>query len=209
MGEREEKLLEKARSFVLKGFSGEGSGHDHHHILRVHDRALKIHREEGEGDRFFIEMAAFLHDVGDTKFYNGDPEEGKRRLEEWMGAIGLLEEEKERIRRIVAGVTFQGAGKDDAVPDNETAIVQDADRLDAMGAIGIARAFAFGGSRGRPLHVPGSDGSEGASIEHFHEKLLLLKDRMKTQTGKRMAEDRHSFMESFLERFHEEWNGIR
>lgn len=218
MGERESKILQDLEERVIAAFRGEGSGHDHHHILRVKENARRILEEEGEGNSFLVASGALLHDVGDPKFFDGDPERGNAEFEEWIKSVDLFEEEAERLRRIHRSVSFKGAGVEDAVPDRECAIVQDADRLDAMGAIGIARAFSFGGNKGRPIHVPGEEGSwhgnaeeyrssESPTIAHFHEKLLHLRDRMKTDTGMRWAIERHRFMETFLDRFHKEWKG--
>lgn len=218
MDERKERILRLAEEWVKEAFQGEGSGHDVHHVLRVRDTAMRIHEEERKGDPFRIELGALLHDVGDPKLHDGDPEAGRKTLERWVRDLGLEKDEKESVLRLVEHVSFKGSGVKDQVPDEETAIVQDADRLDAIGAIGIARTFAFGGSRGRPIHLPeeGASGhdsydaylrSQSPTIAHFHEKLLLLKDRMKTPAGRRIAEERHRFMERFLERFHKEWEG--
>lgn len=218
MDERERRILDAAEKRVHREFAGEGSGHDHYHILRVRDNALRILEEEGEGEPFSVELLALLHDVGDPKFFDGDPAKGKACLRGWMKELGLEQEERERFERTVDGISFKGSGVEDPDLPIEGRIVRDADRLDAMGAIGIARTFSFGGSRGKPIHIPDSTPSEHASyeeylrsqgptIDHFHEKLLHLKDRMDTKAGKRLAAERHRFMEEFLERFHQEWEG--
>ncbi|MFB6257600.1 MAG: HD domain-containing protein [Flavobacteriales bacterium] len=212
------RLLEELERSVVERFRKKDAAHDHHHILRVRDNSLKIQEGEREGDPFLIQVAALLHDVGDPKFFEGDVEQGKLHLREWMSAFELEEKERDQLERIIQCVSFKGKGvRDDAV-GTEGMIVQDADRLDAIGAIGIARAFAFGGSKERPIHTPENGpeihtdqeaylASQSPTIAHFYEKLLLLKDRMKTSTGKRIATERHRFMEEFLHRFFQEWEG--
>jgi uncharacterized protein len=174
---------------------------------------------ECEGaDVILTELAALLHDIADWKFHGGDDAAGPRAAREWLTAnraeLGVIDE----VCDIIAGVSFKGAGVTTDMPTLEGRCVQDADRLDAIGAIGIGRAFAFGGHFGRlmydPEHPPELHGSfaeykskSGPTINHFYEKLLLLKDRMQTSTGRRMAAERHAFMEQFLDRFLREWGG--
>ncbi len=205
-GERE--LLERIEKDIREVFQGEGSGHDHLHILRVRDNALHILSEEGEAEPFLVEGAALLHDLGDSKFFDGDEEKGNTKVKEWLSSYPLEPDTQKELFEIIQNVSFRSEKDPDASLSLETRIVQDADRLDALGAIGIARAFAFGGRHERPIHLPveEKDGTKGPTIDHFHEKLLLLKDRMKTRSGYRLAEGRHRFMEGFLDRFHQELN---
>lgn len=195
---------------------GEGSGHDWWHVHRVRNVALRLAEEEG-ADPFVVELAALLHDVADHKFHGGDETAGPRAAREWLEGLGVDEPAVAHVSAIVAELSFRGAGVPTPMSTREGEVVQDADRLDAIGAIGVARTFAFGGSRGRPLHdpeaVPEAHGSfeaykasRGPTVNHFHEKLLLLRDRMNTRAARRVAEERHRFMEAFLERFHREWD---
>lgn len=218
MDERGKQILSLAEKKVLNAFASEEGSHDLHHIFRVRENARWIMQNEGDGDPFFVELSALLHDVGDPKFFDGDIQKGGVHLEEWMQELGLISTEMERSWDIISSVSFKGLGADDRATDIDARIVQDADRLDAMGAIGIARAFAFGGSKGRPIHIPEQEAeihrdhkeyldSKSPTVQHFHEKLFHLKERMKTDTGRRIAEERHRFMEKYLERFHQEWAG--
>ena len=203
----------EARAFLERLFEGESSGHDIWHTVRVHDLAVLICREEG-GDMDVVRLAALLHDADDRKLFGDN---GYANARAFMESQGVPAEMQDKIIRIISQVSFKGT--DSVVPDTvEGMIVQDADRMDAIGAIGIARAFAFGGSRGRPMYDPnvppnvGMDGdayarNQGTTINHFHEKLLLLKGMMNTPTAKRMADARHRYMESFLEEFIGEWDG--
>jgi uncharacterized protein len=191
----------------------DSSGHDWWHIHRVRNLALKIAETEG-GDLFLIEMAALLHDLDDWKII-GDPIVS--RVDFWLQNLQIQPEVAGKIYRITQQVSFKGAGVDTFPSSLEAQIVQDADRLDAIGAIGIARTFAYGGSRGRLIFDPAIKPEKhadfeaykknaGPTINHFYEKLLLLKDRLNTGTAKNMAIRRHSFMETFLEEFFSEWN---
>jgi len=209
----EEDVLERAKAFAAEVFAGDSSGHDIHHTLRVHALARSICREEG-GDEDVVRLAALLHDVDDPKLFKGEGYPNARRF---MEGEGMGPETIERVVRIVSQISFKGSGT--VVPDTlESRIVQDADRMDAIGAIGIARAFAYGGSRGRPMHDPGEEPKEnmtedeyrsnqGTTVNHFYEKLLKLKGLMNTETAKRMAEARHRYMEDFLQEFMDEWDG--
>lgn len=218
MDERQKGILDLAEQKVLDAFSHQEGSHDHYHILRVRNNARLIMQGEGEGVPFFVELTALLHDVGDPKFFDGNISKGEARLKEWMEELRMSPEEMGHSMSIIRNVSFKGKGVEDDVDEPDARIVQDADRLDALGAIGIARAFAFGGNRGRPLHIPEQEvyphgsyeeylASRSPTVQHFHEKLFHLKDRMKTVTGRRLAEERHRFMEAFLERFHQEWGG--
>lgn len=206
--------LDKTKKIVMERFSAEEGSHDWHHIDRVRRMALKICNVEG-GDPFIVEMAALLHDMEDWKLNSGI--EQSFFVSEWLAAEGMELERAESIMTVIGEVSFRGSGVATPCSSLESMIVQDADRLDAMGAIGIARAFAYGGKKGRPLHVPGakpvwhSDFDEyrnqkGSSVQHFYEKLLLLKDRINTLEGKRIAAQRHEFMLIFLDHFFREWD---
>jgi uncharacterized protein len=219
MSEEEFVWLQKTEEMVKAKFAGEGSGHDWWHIKRVHDVAL--HLAEGEGaDRFITAMGAWLHDIADHKFHGGDYTVGPATARRWMEELGCRAHDISHVVDIVSQVSFKGAQVETPMSSIEGACVQDADRLDAIGAIGIARCFAYGGHVGHSLYTPdeGHEAhtsfedymkSEASSIGHFYEKLLLLKDRMNTTTGQTLAEKRHSFMENFLEEFYAEWKGKR
>lgn len=202
---------------------GNDASHDASHVWRVRDLALSLAREEGLASNpdsmEIVELAALLHDIGDYKYLR-DPSEEKI-VENFLEDEGLEESKKMRILNIIKKMGFKDeiAGLANAEFSPEFGVVQDADRLDAIGAIGIARCFTFGGSRNRVLHDPAikprSDVSkeqymkkeEQTTVNHFHEKLLKLKDLMKTEAGRRRAEKRHKFMEEFLMEFYEEWDG--
>ena len=207
------QVLKQTGEYVRGLFENEGTGHDWWHIHRVRNIALKIAETEG-GNRFIIEMSALLHDVDDWKINNG---EKVSRTTEWLKNIKIPQSESDKILEIIDQVSFKGAGVKNSAATIEAKIVQDADRLDAIGAIGIARTFAYGGSKGRPIYVPGikpetHDNFESykkttaPTINHFYEKLLLLKNRLNTTTAIEIAKNRHTFMETFLEQFFKEWN---
>jgi len=215
----ERDIIQKTTDHVRGLLSGEGSGHDWFHIERVRNVALAIAREE-RADLFVVELAALLHDVADWKFAGGDHEAGPRAASEWLISMGVPQATIEHVTAIIAGLSFKGAGVQTPMTTIEGQCVQDADRLDAIGAIGIARAFAYGGHKGRALYDPAVPPESHASFEaykkntgptinHFYEKLLLLKDRMNTETGKRLASERHVVLEEFLEEFFAEWVGKR
>lgn len=211
------EILARTEAFVRERMHGDGSGHDWWHVDRVRRTALRLAREEG-ADPFVVELAALLHDVWDHKLHDGDDTVAPREIRRWLQAAGTDETAIAHVCEIVAGVSFKGAGVATPMRTPEGAVVQDADRLDAIGAVGIARAFAFGGSRGRPLHDPETEpelhatfdayrAGQGGTTHHFHEKLFLLRDRMNTASARRLAETRHRFMEEYLRRFLDEWNG--
>lgn len=208
-------LVDATVAYVQRRMSANACGHDWWHIERVRRLAMDLATTES-CDRRVVELAALLHDVGDWKFHGGDETVGPRMAREWLLSCGASIDLAEKVAQVIAAVSFKGAGVKDDVPTIEAAIVQDADRLDAIGAIGIARAFAYGGSRGRPIHTPGRpatphDSAEayknasGTTLNHFHEKLLLLKDRLHTAAAKKIAADRHAFMLKFLDQFEREW----
>lgn len=210
-------IIKKTIEYVKGSQQGESTGHDWWHTERVWKLARNIAKTE-KADIFIVELAALLHDIADFKFNNGDEKAGSRVSREWLEKIGVNEEDVDHICYIVENVSFKGANVKSKINSIEGMIVQDADRLDALGAIGIARTFAYGGSKGREIHNPNYKAelhddfekyksSQNSSIGHFYEKLLLLKDKMNTTTGKEMALDRHKFIEQFLEEFFDEWEG--
>ena len=197
--------------------SGEGSGHDWWHTYRVWKMAERIGREEG-ANLLVVGLAALLHDIADWKFHGGDDTVGPRVAAEIMKKHGVPEDTIAHVCTIIATSSFKAAGVPSEMATVEGKAVQDADRLDAIGAIGIARTFAYGGHKGRLLHEPGTKPILHASkdeyarnasptINHFYEKLLLLKDLMNTDTARAIAEERHKFMEDYLGRFFKEWDG--
>jgi uncharacterized protein len=197
--------------------SRQDPAHDWHHIERVRKMALAIARAEG-ADEEIVELAALVHDVGDRKVHSSE-EAGDQAVRYLLMSCGVESPHFEAVVDIARRVSFKGLGVPDDMPKLEGRVVQDADRLDAIGAIAIARTFTWGGAKGRPIHDPSTPifvannpeeyyGSGGkTSINHFHEKLLHLKDRMHTQTAKQIAEERHEFMVAFLKQFDQEWEG--
>ena len=196
-------MIEKAMEFAREIFSGDASGHDFDHTMRVYHMATRLAKEEG-ADLEIVQLAALLHDVDDHKL---SPEtcENHLRAVTFLRENGVDEEKIRIITDIISRISF--SANRGAPSTLEGKCVQDADRLDAMGAIGIARTFAYGGSRGRRMHDPqGMD--KNATVQHFYDKLLLLKESMHTPTARRLAEDRDRFMRSYLEQFYAEWEGI-
>jgi uncharacterized protein len=210
----EKDFIQSTEQFIRELLEGEGSGHDWWHIHRVRNNALNIAKAY-QADLFIIEMAALLHDIADHKLHGGDEDIGPRKAQEWMNSLKIDDSIQEHILLIMQEVSFS-KGK---IPSSlEGKIVQDADRLDAIGAIGIARTFAFGGFKKREIYNPEIPPVKYKSLEeykkntnptlnHFYEKLLLLKDMMNTEEAKRIALKRHEYMEEFLEQFYGEWKG--
>src|SRR5690554_2594208 len=186
-----QKVLINTYAFVKKEFLGEGTGHDYFHLKRVVENALKIGKAEN-ANLFLVELSAWLHDVGDYKLHDG-VDRSEELVKEFLLTQNLSDELIDKVNEIISQVSFS---KGNSVTSLEAKVVQDADRLDAIGAIGIARAFAFGGSRGRELWNP--DQPESTTVQHFYDKLLKLKDLMNTETAKVIAEKRHRFLEEFL-----------
>jgi len=211
---QQKQVLQRTEKFVQKQFENEGSGHDWWHIFRVRNLALKIAAQEG-GNIFLVEMAALLHDLDDWKLTNGVE---YSKVDSWLNKTELEIAVTNRITEIIKQVSFKGAGVKTEATSLEAKIVQDADRLDAIGAIGIARTFAYGGSKGRLIYHPEINPEMHESFEeykkttaptinHFYEKLLLLKNRLNTETAQKIARERHKFMEEFLGQFFKEWDG--
>ena len=211
------KLIEKTRLYVEKELAGDGSGHDWWHVYRVWSIAKKIAQKEN-ADQTIVELAALLHDIADWKFNDGDESAGPRQVAAWLNKNGVDPGLVDEVCEIISTLSYKGAGVATPMRTIEGKIVQDADRLDAIGAVGIARTFAYGGNKNRLMYHPEEapvmhksfehyKNNKGHTINHFHEKLLLLKDRMNTESAKNLAEQRHLFMENYLDRFHKEWDG--
>lgn len=208
-------MIAAAKRYVEAFFAKDASGHDAFHTLRVLHLAERIAQSEG-ADRLTVQLAALLHDVDDRKL-SPQTHENQGNARAFLQSQGMQAEKIDEICRIIAQISFKGS--DTVAPDTlEGKCVQDADRLDAIGAIGIARTFAFGGSRGRKMYDPAEppmanmDASayaknEGHTVNHFYEKLLLLKDMMNTQSAREIAAHRHLYMEEFLREFYAEWDG--
>ncbi len=213
----QEQILTAARAHVRERLEHDSSGHDWWHIDRVVRLARRLAQEEG-ADVFLCELAALTHDLVDWKL-NPDEAQALEDLRVWLAAHGVDAATSAAVMDIITHLSFKGGGQP-PMRTLEGQIVQDADRLDAIGAIGIARAFAYGGAKGRPMHDPDARprgqmtvaeyrGQQAPTINHFYEKLLLLKDRMNTATAKRLAAQRHAVLEAFLAEFLAEWNGER
>jgi uncharacterized protein len=209
-----QEIIQKTADYIKKEFSDDSSGHDWWHIQRVWQTALHICERE-KADTFIVQLAALLHDLDDWKF-NDSEDETPHRAKRWLESLNIDPSTIDAVCNIIKHISFKGAGVYNSMDSIEGFIVQDADRLDAIGAIGIARAFAYGGYKNRPLYDPESSpqlhetfeqykNSNSDTINHFHEKLLLLKDKMNTPTARRIAERRHEVMEQFLRQFMDEW----
>lgn len=198
------EIIYETEKYVQSVLEGDGSGHDWWHIDQVRKHALKIAQAEKDSDQFIVEMAALLHDIADHKAHNGDYEIGEKTAREWLSQFDLDEQQINEIAEIVGNISFSKGGE--PMHTKEGMIVQDADRLEALGAIGVARCFAYGGNKQRLIYDPlGRD--QSTSIQHFYDKLLKVKDFMNTEMGSRLAKERHQFLESFLEQFYAEWEG--
>jgi uncharacterized protein len=194
-------LVQQTEAHIRQLLSGEGTGHDWYHIDRVRKLALQIGAKEG-ADPLIVELGALLHDIADHKFHGGDHEIGHQQAREWLRSLQAPDDLVATVGDIVERISFSAAKG--PMMTLEGKVVQDADRLEALGAIGIARCFATGGYRQRPLYNP-ADPQVETSVKHFYDKLLLLQDRMNTETGRAIAQDRTAYMQAFLDRFYEEW----
>ena len=212
-------LIENTILFVKKKLENAESGHDWFHIERVYKNALLIANNEN-CDELVVQLGALLHDIADSKFHNGDETIGPKTARLFLEAENVANEIIEQVIFIIENISFKGGNFDRKSTSIELEIVQDADRLDAIGAIGIARTFNYGGFKNRQIYNPEIvpnlkmtkdeyKKNDAPTINHFYEKLLLLKDKMNTATGKKIAQERHDFMEQFLEQFYDEWNGIK
>ncbi len=213
----EKYIIRKAVEFVKKELKGAEGGHDWWHIERVWKNA-KFIAEAEHANNFIVELGALLHDIADAKFHNGNEDAGAQKARVFLESLLVNNEAIRHVENIIKNISFKGGNFTPGFYSIELAIVQDADRLDALGAIGIARAFNYGGFKGRELYNPSIKPnlkmsketyrkSTAPTINHFYEKLLLLKEKMNTGTGKKLAEERHRFMEQFLNEFYKEWNG--
>ncbi|MAD97697.1 MAG: phosphohydrolase [Flavobacteriaceae bacterium] len=213
------QIIRKTIDFVKVELQSAEGGHDWFHIERVHKNALLIAQGE-KADAFIIELAALLHDIADSKFHNGDESIGPRKASQFLQSESVSQEIIDQVVYIIQNMSFKNSLESKTALNKsiEFQIVQDADRLDAIGAIGIARCFNYGGFKNRPLYDPdikpnlnmdkeSYKKSTAPTINHFYEKLLLLKDQMNTQTGRKIAQERHGYMEGFLNQFYAEWNG--
>jgi uncharacterized protein len=212
-------LIEHTIEYVKAELKDAEGGHDWWHIYRVWQNAKLIIQGE-EADPLVVELAALLHDIADPKFHNGDESIGPMMAMAHLESLKVPQETIDHVVKIIENMSFKNSIEGVAFNSKEMQIVQDADRLDAIGAIGIARAFNYGGYKNRALYDPKIPPelqmtkeqykkSTAPTINHFYEKLLLLKDKMNTATGKKIAEDRHIFMTKYLEQFYHEWNGDR
>lgn len=212
-------LIEKTIAFVKEKLRGAEAGHDWFHIERVYKNALLIAQDDSEADLLVVQLGALLHDIADSKFHDGDESIGPETARQFLSENNVEGDVIEKVVKIIENISFKG-GVNREYTSRELDIVQDADRLDAIGAIGIARTFNYGGFKNRELYNPDIKpnlnmtkeeykNSTAPTINHFYEKLLLLKDKMNTPKGKELAQQRHKFMEQFLEQFYKEWNGER
>jgi len=212
-------IVEATLSFVKQQLAGAEAGHDWFHIERVYHNAMHIAGFE-TCNREVVQLAALLHDIADSKFHGGDETIGPKTARAFLESQNTAEETIDHVVKIIENISFKGGKSERTFSSIELDIVQDADRLDAIGAIGIARTFNYGGFKNRPLYDPAITpnmhmtkdeykASNAPTINHFYEKLLLLKDRMNTATGKQLAEERHRFMEVFLAQFYAEWEGLK
>ena len=213
----EELLIEHTIAYVKETLHNAEGGHDWFHIERVYKNSLNIAASE-EADLLVVKLGALLHDIADSKFHGGYDTVGPAKAREFLQTQKVSEEIIDHVVKIIENISFKGGNVQQQFRSIELDIVQDADRLDALGAIGIARTFNYGGFKNRPLYDPEIKpnlniskeeykASLAPTINHFYEKLLLLKERMNTATGKKIAEQRHAFMEVFLDQFYAEWDG--
>lgn len=217
MSINQETVIQKTVDFVKNVLSDAEGGHDWWHIFRVWNLSKHIAQTENV-DFFVVELWALLHDIADSKFYDGDEEIGPRKARDFLSSLNVQEDIISHVENIILNISFKGGNYTQKFKSPELDVIQDADRLDAMGAIGIARTFNYGGYKNREIYNPEIKPnlnmtkeeykkSTAPTINHFYEKLLLLKDRMNTNTGKAMAEHRHKYMEEFLTEFYKEWDG--
>jgi uncharacterized protein len=212
-----ENIVNKTILFVKKKLDNAEGGHDWFHIERVYKNALSIADNEVCDDTV-VKLGALLHDIADSKFHNGDETVGPKMAREFLTSNKVDEATIQHVINIIENISFKGGNTEKSFSSIELDIVQDADRLDAIGAIGIARTFNYGGFKNRPLYNPNIapklhmskeeyKNNEAPTLNHFYEKLLLLKDKMNTETGKQIAKERHHYMEGFLSQFYSEWDG--
>jgi len=215
--DEQKQTVERTVQLVKEKLGEDTTGHDYFHIMRVRTLAARLAALEG-ADVFVVELAALLHDIADWKFHGGDLNEGPRVASEWLQSIGEKPQTIERVAAIIKEVSYKGAGVRTTPASLEGKVVQDADRLDALCAIGIARTFAYGGRFERQMYDPDRPpvmhqsfeeykNAKGTTLNHFYEKILLLKDRLNTESARALAEERHKYVADFVERFLLEWEG--
>jgi len=215
-----EQIILNTIDFVKETLEGAEGGHDWFHIERVYKNALLISENE-KVDRFTVQLGALLHDIADARFYNGDESIGPKKAREFLKKQHVDKDIIIHIENIILFISYKSSlDTSKKFTSPELDVIQDADRLDAIGAIGIARCFNYGGFKNRSLYDPAIEPnlemtkeqykkSTTPTINHFYEKLLLLKDKMNTKTGQLLAKERHRYMEGFLQQFYEEWNGVK
>lgn len=212
-----QQIIDNTITFVKATLKDAEGGHDWFHIERVYKNALLIAKYE-DVDVFVVALGALLHDIADSKFHNGDESVGPRVASDFLKSQNVTEDVIAHVIQIINNISFKGGKVARTFSSKELDVVQDADRLDALGAIGIARTFNYGGFKNRAIYNPDIEpnlemtkeeykASTAPTINHFYEKLLLLKDKMNTETGRHLAVQRHNYMEQFLEQFYKEWNG--
>lgn len=210
-------LIDKTIAFVKEKLDNAEGGHDWFHIERVYKNSILIAQEE-DCDLTVVKLGALLHDIADSKFNDGDETIGPKTARAFLESENVFEETINHVINIIENISFKGGNFENKFSSKELEIVQDADRLDAIGAIGIARTFNYGGFKNRALYDPSIapnlnmskeeyKNSNSPTLNHFYEKLLLLKDKMNTATGKKIALERHKYMENFLSQFYAEWEG--
>ncbi|WP_299393427.1 HD domain-containing protein [uncultured Gelidibacter sp.] len=215
----QQNQIEQTIAFVKSQLENAEGGHDWFHIQRVLNNALLIAKTE-QVDVFIVQLGALLHDIADSKFHNGDETVGPNVAREFLTEINVDAAVIDHVVNIIENISFKGGNELQKFRSPELDVIQDADRLDALGAIGIARTFNYGGFKNRALYDPEIKpnlsmskeeykASNAPTINHFYEKLLLLKDKMNTETGRQIATERHHFMEYFLEQFYAEWDGLK
>ncbi|MDG2279172.1 MAG: HD domain-containing protein [Flavicella sp.] len=216
---KKNKIIENTINFVKEKLKNAEGGHDWFHIERVYKNTLMISKSE-EVNSLIVQLAALLHDIADSKFHNGDETIGPSIAKSFLQSQNLDTKSIDHIVKIIENISYKGGNFKTSFFSKELSVVQDADRLDAIGAIGIARCFNYGGFKERAIYNPEIKpnlnmtkeeykNSNAPSINHFYEKLLLLKEKMNTETGKQIAEQRHKFMETYLTQFYEEWDGLK
>lgn len=214
------QVIEKTISFVKQTLEGAEGGHDWFHIQRVFNNAMHIAKDEPKASPLVVGLGALLHDIADAKFHNGDESIGPKIAGEFLKSLAVEPKVITQVIAIINNISFKGGNFEQTYKSLELDIVQDADRLDAIGAIGIARCFNYGGFKNRKLYDPEIEpnlamsrqvykNSQSPTINHFYEKLLLLKNRMNTKTGEKIAKQRHEFMEMYLQQFYAEIEGER
>ena len=210
-------VISNTKNFVQDSLKDAEGGHDWFHILRVYTNAKHLLKSE-TANSFIVEVASLLHDIADSKFHGGDEEIGPQKARIFLETQTIEKKDLEHVIKIIENVSYKGGHSHSDFHSKELEIVQDADRLDALGAIGIARTFNFGGFKNNPIYDPSVPAhpeqskkdykkSDSPTINHFYEKLLLLKDKMNTNSAKAIAEKRHNYMVSYLDQFYKEWNG--